>query len=191
MKKLLIDKNDLNIPNTLSLIRLLLVIPLILLFSNINETHYRNYILLLLGLIVLTDNLDGYLARKLNQITEMGKLLDPLSDKVIVSVMVIFMYINGEIPEFYFWLVLFKTISVYTGGIIIYFKTGIIPSSDIFGKVSVMLLGIFLAWCIIDSEKVSLIYKVLLYLSTAAIFATLTDYCFKGIKILSNGKHEN
>src|SRR5688572_11342874 len=105
------DKRVISIPNVISFFRLLLLAPLLILFSHINDGYeFRVYILLLLGLIGLSDMLDGYLARKLHQVTELGKILDPISDKVIIGAVAIFMFLSGEIPASYFALVIARDI---------------------------------------------------------------------------------
>jgi Phosphatidylglycerophosphate synthase len=48
-----------------------------------------------------TDMLDGYLARKLNQVTEVGKIIDPLADKAAMALIVIKLYLIGEISGFF------------------------------------------------------------------------------------------
>lgn len=80
-----------NTPNKLTLLRVLLV-PIFLAFLMINKISY-NYIFALVVFVAasLTDMLDGYLARKNDQITTFGKFLDPLADKVLViSAMICF-----------------------------------------------------------------------------------------------------
>ncbi len=73
-----------NASNSLSFLRLLLVIPAWIAFSNFDKTS--RYTVAAIGIFAaITDILDGYLARKLNQITEFGKIIDPLADKVLVS----------------------------------------------------------------------------------------------------------
>ncbi|MCK7524307.1 MAG: CDP-alcohol phosphatidyltransferase family protein [Ignavibacteriales bacterium] len=49
-----------------------------------------------------TDMLDGYLARKLNQVTEVGKIIDPLADKAAMAVIVVKLFLIGEISTFLF-----------------------------------------------------------------------------------------
>lgn len=85
-----------NLPNKLTTARILLAIPFIFFLENAGNNHIYRY--LAFGFFVvaaLTDWLDGYLARKHNLITDFGKLMDPLADKILViSAMVIFVYLR-------------------------------------------------------------------------------------------------
>ena len=88
--------------NYLSLFRLLLAIPFFILIDHINEDFsYRIIIVALMAFGVFTDIADGWLARKYNEITEIGKIIDPLADKVAIGVIVIKLYLINEIPDFY------------------------------------------------------------------------------------------
>lgn len=73
-----------NLPNKLTLIRLVLTAFFVIFLST--STHWGDVAALVLFIVAsATDWLDGYLARKLNQITNFGKLMDPLADKVLVA----------------------------------------------------------------------------------------------------------
>ena len=74
-----------NIPNSISLVRILLV-PC---FAALYLLHYDGWAFAALALSGLTDCLDGFIARRFNQITDCGKLLDPLSDKLTQVAVVI------------------------------------------------------------------------------------------------------
>lgn len=76
-----------NIPNFLSTLRILLLVPII--FSY--EYGFYVFSLLIFIIAALTDFLDGYLARKNNQTSDLGALLDLLADKIFVSVLLIWM----------------------------------------------------------------------------------------------------
>ncbi|MGL5100156.1 MAG: CDP-diacylglycerol--glycerol-3-phosphate 3-phosphatidyltransferase, partial [Fusobacteriaceae bacterium] len=85
-----------NLPNKLTTARILLAIPFIFFLENADNNDIYRY--LAFGFFVvaaLTDWLDGYIARKHNLITDFGKLMDPLADKILViSAMVIFVYLR-------------------------------------------------------------------------------------------------
>lgn len=86
-----------NIPNQLTLLRILLAIPFIYFLGNAESggMTYRIIALVLFSIASITDFLDGYIARKHNLITDFGKLMDPLADKILViSALVIFVDIK-------------------------------------------------------------------------------------------------
>ena len=89
---LILKKIKVNIPNTLSISRVLLLIPIIFFFE------FGFYYLSVITFIVasLTDYLDGYYARKSNQASELGSLLDLLADKLFVSTLLIWMTFNFD-----------------------------------------------------------------------------------------------
>lgn len=74
-----------NLPNKMTILRILLV-PIFLFFLTMTEIPYGMFIATAIFIIAsLTDTLDGYFARKLNQVTRFGKFLDPLADKLLVT----------------------------------------------------------------------------------------------------------
>lgn len=91
-----------NIPNSITLLRIILVIPLMyLLYQSKNYDQWIAFIIFIIA--AATDWLDGYLARKLNQITELGKFLDPLTDKILVIAPFLVLIERQQIPA---WAVL-------------------------------------------------------------------------------------
>ena len=74
-----------NIANKLTLLRIVLIVPfIIILLLGPNSLIYRLIAFVIFSVASLTDFLDGYLARKFNLITNFGKLMDPLADKILV-----------------------------------------------------------------------------------------------------------
>ena len=74
-----------NIANRLTILRILLIVPfIIILIWKSEDFSYRLIAFVIFGIASITDFLDGYLARKFNLITNFGKLMDPLADKILV-----------------------------------------------------------------------------------------------------------
>jgi CDP-diacylglycerol--glycerol-3-phosphate 3-phosphatidyltransferase len=87
--------NPLNLPNKLSIFRIflvpLLVVVIITKYSSLLAT-------VIFGLAMLTDWLDGYIARTTNQVTTLGKLLDPIADKLLIGAALISLVETGKVP---------------------------------------------------------------------------------------------
>ena len=96
------QEHILNFANAISISRILLAIPLILLLEN--KKLWKAFIVILL--IVLSDFLDGYVARKANVITNFGKLIDPIADKVCMLVVAIYLIIVYKLPFLIFFITL-------------------------------------------------------------------------------------
>jgi len=103
----------LTIPNIISIIRLLLV-PVFIWLVAIDEIGWAG---ILLGFIGATDWIDGYLARRLNQVSEVGKFLDPLADRLAVIVAVIVGLIADVLPAWFAWALIVREVAVGIGAI--------------------------------------------------------------------------
>jgi cardiolipin synthase len=102
-----------NIPNTISVIRLLLI-PLFIWLALNDQTAWAGA---LLGVIGATDWIDGYLARRLNQVTEVGKMLDPIADRLAVAVAVVIGLIVGVLPLWFGWGIIIREVVIGIGAI--------------------------------------------------------------------------
>jgi len=109
-KKRLQTRRDriLTLANAISFSRIFLAIPLVLLFEDISVGETGQYWLAfsLIIVIVLTDFLDGYVARKADEITNFGKLIDPVADKVCMMVVMIYLIITYQLPFLIFFITL-------------------------------------------------------------------------------------
>jgi CDP-diacylglycerol--glycerol-3-phosphate 3-phosphatidyltransferase len=100
-----------NLPNSITFSRLL-ALPF-LLYGLINPTERSRWICLGIFLVAAgTDWLDGYLARKLNQITELGKFLDPLVDKFLVLAPLLSLIELGQVPAWGVFLILARELVI-------------------------------------------------------------------------------
>jgi CDP-diacylglycerol--glycerol-3-phosphate 3-phosphatidyltransferase len=131
-------KNIINIANLLTLLRIILAVPLWWSLLIINQDSNFDSIYWFLGLcllISLTDIFDGYFARYFNSVTDIGKFLDPIADKICTLVVILFLSIHFEPYYFPLFLALLARdliISVFS----IYFvrKEGKYFQANIFGK---------------------------------------------------------
>lgn len=86
-----------NIPNILTVFRLILApVFVVVFFSGMDNAHTLALIVYIVA--SFTDFLDGYMARRYNLITELGKVLDPFADKVMLITVLVSLYIWGRIP---------------------------------------------------------------------------------------------
>ena len=102
-----------NVPNVVSLIRLALI-PLFLWLVVAEDYGWAG---ILLGVIGATDWIDGYLARRLDQVTEVGKFLDPLADRIAVMLAVIAGLITGVLPAWFAWALIIREVLIGIGSI--------------------------------------------------------------------------
>ena len=181
-------KKIFNASNTLSFVRLLLVIPAWIAFNNFDETFYR-YSVAGIGIIAaITDILDGFIARKLNQITEFGKIIDPLADKVLIAFVVINLFLLNEMPDYYFYLIVGRDLLILLGGIIVSKKIGKVLPSDYLGKATVLAISFVLLMILLNVSRESLPYQIIYFSSIILIFASLFNYLIKAYRVLAAGK---
>ena len=134
-----------TLSNALSALRLLLVLPAA--YTLLNGMRWATVGLCIFATI--TDMLDGYIARRNNEISDLGKILDPLADKVYVGGLVVLMLIEGMLPVWFVAVVLGRDLLILLGGILIERKTGVVLPSNYPGKLAVLLLSFTLLLIII------------------------------------------
>lgn len=128
----ILKKENLNIPNILSFVRIIIIVPFVLYFLN------DDYLASALVLIVsgFSDMFDGMIARSLGQITPLGKVLDPLADKLTLTAVIICMGIKfPEIVPFVLILIL-KDLSMLIAGSFLIKKGIEPPAARWYGKVA-------------------------------------------------------
>ncbi|MCX6167936.1 MAG: CDP-alcohol phosphatidyltransferase family protein [Ignavibacteriales bacterium] len=179
------------LPNLISLFRLLLFIPFILFFNLMrDEDYYRYYILVLILIAFVSDLLDGYTARKTNQISELGKIIDPLADKVLVALIVINLFMLNMIPAFYFWLIILRDILIFLGGLYVKKKIGKVLPSNMLGKATVFSIGIFIIITLLRLDQLSIVYQGVMIISITLCFASLIGYLLRAKEIINWKKNE-
>ncbi|RPJ20486.1 MAG: CDP-diacylglycerol--glycerol-3-phosphate 3-phosphatidyltransferase, partial [Desulfobacteraceae bacterium] len=122
----------LNLPNSLSLLRLACLPVIILCLSH--EGRLGSFLAaLFFGMAFVTDFLDGYFARRYGAVTVVGKLLDPLADKILVIVTMIMLIPIGRIPAWVVMLIVVRELAV-TGLRSIAVAEGVVIQAGSLGK---------------------------------------------------------
>lgn len=100
-----------NLPNKLTLLRFLLV-PVFMVFMYIDNPYSYLIGLIVFAVASFTDFLDGNIARKYNMVTDFGKFMDPLADKLLTTVALIYLCLNGMCHEIVICIVLAREFAV-------------------------------------------------------------------------------
>ena len=135
------------IPNLLSIIRIYLMYPLL---TFISEENYL-FALYIFVIAAATDGLDGYLARVMNWRTELGKILDPIADKVLLIGTILILWMNSYIPTFVLAVFVLRDFIIILGAAfhMTVYETAA-PNPNIFGKITTFVHIGYLAGVFVD-----------------------------------------
>jgi len=182
-------ENIINIPNALSFFRLLLSIPALYFLQNLNSDPLnRKLMLIIIFIAYISDFLDGYIARKKACITEFGKIIDPLADKIFIIIIAIQLYLQNEIVSIYFWIIFLRDLIIFLGGFYVSKKIGKVLPSNMLGKITVLSIGIFLFLTILGVNKIFWLYKVFFYLSIALSILSVIGYALRAYETIKKIK---
>lgn len=130
-----------NLPNLLSIFRMCLVPVFVVVFLS-DSPHAYMYAAGIYALAGITDVLDGIIARKYNLITKLGKILDPLADKMMNITVFVCIAIAGLIPWWIIALIFAKDFLLVLGGVKLYHEMSAVFKSNVFGKLATVVLVI-------------------------------------------------
>ena len=132
-----------TISNFFSFVRVLLIWPIVhFLQQSTPQANMQALALMLLG--ALTDFFDGYFARKFNQRTDFGRLLDPVADKITIGAIAIVLMQTHELPLWFLILIIARDLAILLLGALMVSRTHRIPESNWPGKTTVTALAIVL-----------------------------------------------
>ncbi len=146
-------KDFLTIPNLLSILRIVLIVPFVFFFLE------KNYIMAAVTLIIsgLSDACDGFIARTFNQITEVGKMLDPIADKLTLIAIMVCITIFSPIVLPVMIVLIIKDLVMLIGGSRLV-KTGIAPpAAKWYGKLGTFVF--YVSVCLIVFLKAAFNYE--------------------------------
>ncbi len=175
-----------NVPNMLSFFRILMIIPFVISFLK------GNYVLSLLILCIsgITDILDGIIARKTNQITKLGKFLDPVSDKLTLIAVVICLSLKfSEIIPFV-GILLVKDLSMLVAGGVLIANGVELPAARWYGKISTAAFYVSVISLVLLREvflvNSSLLTVLFFSVTTALMIFSLFKYFVLCLDLLKN-----
>lgn len=164
-----------NISNLLSASRIIILFPVG--YCLITDFPYHRW--WTAGLIIIgiaTDLLDGFIARKLHQVTDFGKFIDPFADKIAVGIYAVLLAWTGDVPIWFIVLVLLRDALIFFGGLYIRLKKGIIPQSNWPGKMSVNLIALVFFLATIQVNSLERIYTIAIWASIVMMIWSMWSY---------------
>ena len=183
---MLIYKEFFLLPNLISFFRLVLAIPACYLIIS-DFQGQNNLIIALVLCMYLSDLLDGYIARKYSLVSEFGKVIDPLADKLAVISMSICLLIIGKLPLWFIVVVVLRDVLILAFGIYLSNKKSIRLMSNFPGKLAVFSIGLILLLAVIDKDIPGLLMTGLYTVSIILILLSSYLY-FKRYLDAVNGK---
>ena len=159
-----------HIPNALTILRFILI-PFI--FVSVISNHYLTAIIIF-TISAITDVLDGFIARKYNYVSNIGKLIDPLADKLTQLFLLLALTILKILPLWIFIIVFIKECAMVISASVLYKKDDVVVYSKWYGKLATTLfyLAIILS-LFIKQFNIVIDFKIDLYLYYLAILATI------------------
>jgi CDP-diacylglycerol--glycerol-3-phosphate 3-phosphatidyltransferase len=126
-------KEFLYIPNILSISRIVLL-PVIIFCLTKDSYFFRILTLVLMLVAIMTDVLDGYLARKLKTESALGKMLDPIGDKLCIGAVAIAVTLLRDFPWWAMGSIIFRDTGIIVCGFLMVERWTVVTSSNIWGK---------------------------------------------------------
>ncbi|HOC24062.1 MAG TPA: CDP-alcohol phosphatidyltransferase family protein [bacterium] len=166
------DKYILGLPNLLSFSRLLLL-PLICYAITLEPAAGGWLALVLLALSFVTDFFDGYVARRRNQFSELGRILDPIMDKLNVAAIMLFLTAYRDLPCWYVAIVIGRDLAILVLSLWVIKTKRHVPQSNLIGKVALVVFLIVIVAYILDLKPYNYIAMAI---SVALVPITLIRY---------------
>ena len=163
-----------NIANFLSISRIFACFPLIVCLYRIENINYKYYSIFFVLFIVISDILDGFFARRYKQVTDLGKIIDPVADKICFMTLLIYLIDKYDSPFLFFIVLLYIRdfiLMIFSLYFILYTKY--VPEANKMGKLfifSSVLMIIFHIYPNLNENIANILYFVslcLLFISGA------------------------
>ncbi len=178
-----------NLPNKLTVLRVILI-PFFLVALMVPDFPYGKWIAVAIFIIAsFTDMLDGQIARKYNLVTNFGKFMDPLADKLLVCSAMIALIELDRLPAWVVIIIIAREF-IISGFRLVASDNGVVIAAGWWGKVKtvVQMVMIIFVMCDFGGSVVHVVELVLIYAALALTVISLIDYLVKNKGVLSDTK---
>ncbi len=176
-----------NLPNKLTMFRVILI-PFFIVFLLIPLTPYDKWIALAIFIIAsLTDLLDGKIARKYNLVTNFGKFMDPLADKLLVCSALICLIELNKIPSWMVIIIIAREF-IISGFRLVASDNGVVIAASYFGKFKTTFQMVAVCLMIADIPALALVTQIVLWIAVILTVVSLVDYLIKNKEVMKENK---
>ena len=179
---------QMNLPNKLTILRVFMI-PFFVLFmlTNITGAADKWIAVAIFVIASFTDFLDGYLARKYNLVSNFGKFMDPLADKLLVSAAMICLVEMGRLPAWIVIIIISREF-IISGFRLIASDNGVVIAASYWGKFKTVFQMAMIIVLICNLGGVfGIVETVLICISLILTIVSLVDYIVKNINVLKDG----
>ncbi len=165
-----------TISNLLSSSRIVLLLPLMAVLFGTSWPHKRIYAIIIIVIGMVTDSLDGYFARKFDEVSELGKVIDPLADKICIAAIVVILALLQGIPMWYMYVVLGRDVLIFVAGLYVQQRKGIVLVSTMSGKVAVVFIALTLTFALLGNQFFAPAVELFLWISIVSMAFSVFVY---------------
>ena len=177
-----------NLPNKLTTLRVIMIpfFVFFLLWQNGENRTFRMIALALFIIASLTDLLDGKIARKYNLVTNFGKFMDPLADKLLVCSALICLIELNALPA-WMVIVIISREFIISGFRLIASDNGVVIAASDWGKFKTTFQMVSVVLLILDIPALAFVTTICVWIALLLTIVSLVDYIYKNHKILTDG----
>lgn len=176
-----------NLPNKLTMFRVVLI-PFFVVFMLVNITTVDKWIALAIFIIAsLTDLLDGKIARKYNLVTNFGKFMDPLADKLLVCSALICLVALNKIPAWIVIIIIAREF-IISGFRLIASDNGVVIAASYWGKFKTTFQMVMICLMIADISAINLLTEIVMWVALILTVVSLVDYLVKNKDVMKETK---
>ncbi len=177
-----------NLPNKLTVLRVILIPFFVVALMSQGGTNETLRIAAAVIFIVasLTDLLDGKIARKYNLVTNFGKFMDPLADKLLVCSALICFIELGQVPAWMVIIIISREF-IISGFRLVASDNGVVIAASYWGKFKTTFQMIAIVLLILNIPALSMVTQICLWIALILTVVSLVDYLVKNHKVLTEG----